>query len=63
MEGSYSSASDYVRDLIRLDRESRERQIVLQEAITAGLKSGISQRTMEDFLEDAKTKLATFNAN
>ena len=63
MEGSYSSASDYVRDLIRLDRESREQQIVLQEAITAGLKSGISQRTMEDFLEDAKTKLATFNAN
>ena len=62
-EGSYSSSSDYVRDLIRRDRESREQQIVLQEAITAGLKSGISQRSMEDLLEEAKAKLLVLNAN
>lgn len=43
-EGSYSRISDYVRDLIRRDRELREQQMVLQEAITAGLKSGIRPR-------------------
>ena len=56
-EGSYSSTSDYVRDLIRRDRESREQQMVLQEAITVGLKSGISQRSMEEVLEAAKLKV------
>jgi predicted DNA-binding protein (UPF0251 family) len=29
----------------------------------AGLKSGISQRSMEDLLEEAKVKLAAINAN
>jgi antitoxin ParD1/3/4 len=62
-DGNYSSSSDYVRDLIRRDRESREQQTILQEAITVGLKSGISQRSMEDLLEEAKVKLAAINAN
>jgi antitoxin ParD1/3/4 len=62
-DGNYSSSSDYVRDLIRRDRESREQQTILQEAIMAGLKSGISQRSMEDLLEEAKVKLAAINAN
>jgi antitoxin ParD1/3/4 len=62
-DGNYSSSSDYVRDLIRRDRELREQKTVLQEAITAGLKSGISQRSMEDLLEEAKAKLAALNAN
>ena len=62
-DGNYSSSSDYVRDLIRRDRESRQQQTILQEAITSGLKSGISQRSMEDILEEAKAKLATLNAN
>ena len=62
-DGNYSSSSDYVRDLIRRDRESREQQTILQEAIMEGLKSGISQRSMEDLLEEAKVKLAAINAN
>jgi len=32
-------------------------QMVLQEAITAGHKSGISQRSMEEVLEAAKLKV------
>lgn len=61
--GNYASSSDYVRDLIRRDRESREHQMVLQEAITAGLKSGISQRSLEELLEEAKAKFAALNAH
>ena len=62
-DGNYASSSDYVRDLIRRDRESREHQLVLQEAITAGLKSGISQRSMEELLGEARAKFAALNAN
>ena len=56
-DGNYASSSDYLRDLIRRDKEAREQKTVLQEAITAGLKSGISQRSMEELLAAAKLKV------
>ncbi|MGZ5051814.1 MAG: type II toxin-antitoxin system ParD family antitoxin [Methylobacter sp.] len=61
--GKYSSSSDYVRDLIRRDQEARQQQQILQNAITEGLKSGISDRSMDDLLKDAQAKLAAMNAN
>lgn len=62
-EGKYSSSSDYVRDLIRRDQEARQQQHLLQEAITEGLKSGISNRSMEDVLKEAQARLVALNAN
>ena len=56
-DGNYASSSDYLRELIRRDKEDREQKTVLQEAITAGLKSSISQRSMEEFLAAAKLKV------
>lgn len=56
-EGKYSSTSDYVRDLIRRDQETRQQQQVLQEAIAEGLKSGISHRSMGGILKEAKARL------
>jgi len=56
-DGNYASSGDYVRDLIRRDKEAREQKTVLQEAITAGLNSGISQRSMEELLAAAKLKV------
>ncbi len=56
-DGNYASSSDYVRDLICRDKEAREQKTVLQEAITAGLKSSISQRSMEELLAAAKLKV------
>lgn len=38
--GQYASSSDYVRDLIRRDQESRAQREALQAAITKGLESG-----------------------
>jgi len=52
-EGKYSNATDYVSDLIRRDQE----QQVLQEAVTEGLKSGISHCSNDDILQEAKAKL------
>lgn len=54
--GQYGNASDYVRDLIRRDQQAREQIKALQEAITQGLESGISDRTMKDILKEARAK-------
>lgn len=62
-DGKYSSSSDYVRDLIRRDQEVRLQQQILQEAITEGFKSGISNRSMEDVLKEAQARLAALNAD
>ena len=56
-DGNYASSSDYLRELIRRDKEAREQKTVLQEAITAGLQSGISQRSMDELLAAAKLKV------
>lgn len=59
----YASTSDYVRDLIRRDQESRRQHRLLQAAITEGLTSGISERSMEDILREAQTRLTAINEN
>lgn len=38
--GQYGNASDYIRDLIRKDKERREAIAALQAAITEGIASG-----------------------
>ena len=55
-DGQYGNASDYVRDLIRRDQNEREQIKVLQKAITKGLESGLSDRTMKDILKAARSK-------
>ena len=54
--GQYGNVSDYVRDLIRRDQQTREQIKTLQDAITKGLESGISDRTMQDILKEARSK-------
>ena len=53
--GQYGNASDYVRDLIRRDQNEREQIKALQTAITKGLASGISDRSMQDILKEARS--------
>ena len=52
--GEYANASDYVRDLVRHDRERHER---LVEALIEGEKSGISPRAVSEIVAGAKTKI------
>ena len=55
--GQYSSNSDYVRDLIRRDQQQREKHVALQRAITEGLESGVSDRSVSEIIEEAKEEL------
>lgn len=37
--GFYANNSDYIRDLIRKDQQRDQKQMLLQQAITAGIES------------------------
>lgn len=54
--GQYGNASDYVRDLIRRDQQDREQIKILQQAISIGIESGISDRSMLEILKEARKK-------
>ena len=56
--GRYANASDYVRDLIRRDRERDLGLAQLQEMITEGFESGESDQSIDDIWQDVKQELA-----
>lgn len=55
--GDYASASDYVRDLVRRDRDRREKELTLNELrqkLAASRDSGVSGRTVDDIFAEAQ---------
>ena len=52
--GKYGNDSEYLRELIRLDQEHKQKIAVLRSALIEGEKSGISKRSMDDILKGAK---------
>ncbi|MBP2278837.1 MULTISPECIES: type II toxin-antitoxin system ParD family antitoxin [Sphingomonas] len=56
VEGGFDSGSDYVRDLVRRDRDYAQKLAVLQAAIDEGLASGVSERTIEDIIADRRKR-------
>jgi len=55
--GAYANTSDYVRDLIRQDQEHRSKLQALQNAITAGIESGISNNSFDEIIDQARQEL------
>ena len=55
--GAYANTSDYVRDLIRQDQEYRSKLEALQTAITVGLESGVSNKSFDKIIEEARKDL------
>ena len=54
--GRYANASDYMRALIREDQEHRERIARMQAAITEGIESGVSSRTVDDIWHELQAR-------
>lgn len=54
--GRYSTTSDYVRDLIRRDQDSRNGVAALQAAINEGLSSGVSPYSLDEIFAKAKER-------
>jgi antitoxin ParD1/3/4 len=55
--GKYGNASDYVRDLIRKDQDRQNKIAQFQKLITDGIESGVSPRTMEELLMEARARM------
>jgi antitoxin ParD1/3/4 len=56
-QGDYASVSDYVRDLVRRDRDRREQELTLDELrkkLAASRDSGISARTVDEIFAEAR---------
>lgn len=54
--GRYGNTSDYIRDLIRRDQERQEAVADMQRLINEGIDSGISSRTSEEILREARRR-------
>jgi antitoxin ParD1/3/4 len=55
--GDYASVSDYVRDLVRRDRERREQDLTmdaLRKKLAASRTSGVTDRTVDDIFAEAR---------
>jgi antitoxin ParD1/3/4 len=52
--GDYASSSDYIRDLIRKDREQRDRLNALRTMIDDAEASGISPRSVDEVFAEAR---------
>lgn len=56
-DGRYSNASDYVRDLIRRDRERREKIARMQSLVSEAFESGTGDRSMDEIRAAARARL------
>jgi len=54
--GRYGNDSEYFRDLIRHDQEKQAKLEALRAAVDAGRNSGISDRSMDDILREARAE-------
>jgi antitoxin ParD1/3/4 len=56
-QGDYASVSDYVRDLVRRDRDRREQELTLsqlRDKLAASRDSGVSTRTVDEIFAQAQ---------
>lgn len=61
--GRYRNASDYVRDLIRRDLGRADKITQMQSLVSAGLESGVDEKTMADILILARKQAGTDTAD
>ena len=57
-KGEYSSSSDYVRDLVRRDKERRNQELSIDELrqiVIDARQSGISEKSIDDIFNAAKS--------
>ena len=54
--GTYSNASDYIRDLIRRDQDDLHKRELLVKALKSGKNSGISKKTIDEIWQEVKSR-------
>jgi antitoxin ParD1/3/4 len=54
--GDYANESEYIRDLIRHDRDRKHGLLEMRAAIQEGLHSGASSKSVQDIIREADSK-------
>lgn len=55
--GEFTNDSEYVRDLVRRDEAKNARFSALKDAITEGMESGISNKSIPDIMKEVETRM------
>jgi len=55
--GDFTSGSEYIRELIRRDRDENIKLQALKTAIQEGLDSGVSDKTIPQIMEEVEARL------
>ena len=55
--GHFTNDSEYIRDLIRRDRERSSEYEALKAAVQEGLESGPSEKTVPSIMEEVEARL------
>ncbi len=53
--GEYTNDSEFVRDLLRKDKERADKIANMQRLVTEGLESGVSELTVDEIWQRART--------
>lgn len=56
-EGHFTNDSEYIPNLVREDQKRNDKLASLKVAIDIGLKSGVSQKSITDIMNDVEEKL------
>lgn len=57
--GAFTNDSEYIRDLVRRDQEAEARLADLRQAISEGLDSGVSERSLDQIWAEAEARAAS----
>lgn len=55
--GEFTNDSEYLRDLVRRDQAKNAKFSILKAAITEGLESGISHKSLPDLMKDVEERM------
>ena len=55
--GEFTNDSEYIRDLVRRDKAKNAKFSALKAAITEGMESGISNKSLPDVMKDVEERM------
>jgi len=55
--GEFTNDSEYIRDLVRRDQAKKAKFSVLKAAITEGMDSGISDKSVTDIMKEVEERM------
>jgi antitoxin ParD1/3/4 len=56
-KGEYTNDSEYLRDLVRRDQAKNAKFSALKAAITEGMNSGLSDKTVPDIMKEVEERM------